>query len=277
MRELIHLPISHKCNSTIISAYYKIKSKHSYEEYLSWMTNFLTIQDCMVVFVQPDQEYTIRTLRPPAYPTIIIPRLVESFLVSTLVTSKEWEKQEKMDPEPNIGHNWELFSVWNEKINMMKIVADSNPFSSSYFVWLDIGAVRHEGYRHQLMVRNIPKDKGVLMLTIDQFTNDELKLVDGKSVVDFSRVEYRDRIGAGTIGCDQESLNRYHRAYYNTLRTKMDKGWFIGKEQNILPTACLESDLCLLVKGSQGDWFRLQPWLRGELNDNYTRMDLIKK
>ena len=45
---------SHTCNTTIISAYYRIKSKHSYEEYHSWMTNFLSLCDCIVIFVQPD-------------------------------------------------------------------------------------------------------------------------------------------------------------------------------------------------------------------------------
>ena len=62
-------PASYNCNTTIISAYYKIKSKHSYEEYLSWMINFLSLRDCMVIFVQPDLEETIRSLRPPAYCT----------------------------------------------------------------------------------------------------------------------------------------------------------------------------------------------------------------
>ena len=42
-----------KCNATIITAYYKIKSKSTYEAYLSWMTNFLTIKDWIVVFTSP--------------------------------------------------------------------------------------------------------------------------------------------------------------------------------------------------------------------------------
>ena len=58
-------PASLTCNTTIVSAYYKIKSKHSYEEYLSWMVNFLSLRDCMVIFIQPDLKETILTLRPP--------------------------------------------------------------------------------------------------------------------------------------------------------------------------------------------------------------------
>ena len=124
----------HKCKTTIISAYYKIRSKHSHEEYLEWMTNLLTIKDCIVVFVHQDQESAIRELRPPEYPLIIIPFEIESFLMSSLVSIEEWKQQEERDPEQNIGHNRDLYKVWNEKTNMMKITSVPNPFLSSYFI-----------------------------------------------------------------------------------------------------------------------------------------------
>ena len=59
------------CNVTIVTAYYKIRSKHSSEEYLSWMSNFLTLQDCMVIFTQHDFVSTIQTQRPADYQTFI--------------------------------------------------------------------------------------------------------------------------------------------------------------------------------------------------------------
>ena len=64
-----------KCNSTMITAYYNIQSKHSHEQYVEWMSNLLTVQDCLVIFTDPDAEETIRSLRPAAYPTIIIPNV----------------------------------------------------------------------------------------------------------------------------------------------------------------------------------------------------------
>ena len=50
-----------QCNSTLITAYYNIKSKHSHEQYVEWMSNMLTLQDCMVIFTDPDMEETIRS------------------------------------------------------------------------------------------------------------------------------------------------------------------------------------------------------------------------
>ena len=40
------------CNATIVTAYYKMRSKHSHEEYVSWMSNMLTFRDCMVIFTE---------------------------------------------------------------------------------------------------------------------------------------------------------------------------------------------------------------------------------
>ena len=87
-------PPPFQCNSTIISAYYKIESKHSFEEYLSWMINFLSLKDCMVIFVQPDLAEIISSLRPPSYPALVIPRPWKSFLVNRILTDQQWMKQE---------------------------------------------------------------------------------------------------------------------------------------------------------------------------------------
>ena len=65
-------------------------------------------------------------------------------LVRNMLTDSEWAVQEMMDPEQGIGHNRDLYIVWSEKTNLIKIAADINYFNSDYFLWLDIGAVRHE-------------------------------------------------------------------------------------------------------------------------------------
>ena len=140
---------------------------------------------------------------------------MDSFLVSSMVSEKEWKEQKELDPEQDIGHNRDLYKIWNEKTNMMKIVADQNPFASSYFVWMDIGAVRHSDYNAQLMVRNIPKENGVLLLLVQEFTEEEKVLTGGKSTADFSDIEAR--IGGGAIGCDKQSIDRWHSAFYKTF------------------------------------------------------------
>ena len=65
---------SARCNSTLVTAYYKIRSKHSHAKYTTWMTNFLSLPDCLVVFVQPGLEDLVKALRPASLPTLVIPR-----------------------------------------------------------------------------------------------------------------------------------------------------------------------------------------------------------
>ena len=61
------------CLATLVTAYYNIKSKYSHQVYLDYMENFLTFQDCMVIFTSHDMVETIREMRPSSYPTVIIP------------------------------------------------------------------------------------------------------------------------------------------------------------------------------------------------------------
>ena len=68
-------PVDHSqdsCEATIVTAYFRMVSKHSHDEYLTWMRNMLTLRDCVVVFTQSDLVDTIRSIRPVFYPTRII-------------------------------------------------------------------------------------------------------------------------------------------------------------------------------------------------------------
>ena len=50
-----------------------------------------------------------------------------------MLTGEEWAEQERKDPEQGIGHNRDLYTVWSEKANFLKIAATQNYFSSSFF------------------------------------------------------------------------------------------------------------------------------------------------
>ena len=50
----------------------------------------------------------------------------------------------------------------------------------------------------------------------------------------------------------------------------------IGKDQSMMATTCLETDLRLLVEG-EGDWFRLQELFRGEREEKFVRMNIAKQ
>ena len=64
-------------------------------------------------------------------------------MIFNMLSDSQWSEQESLDPEQGIGHSRLLYTVWNEKANFLKIAADKNHFNSAYFLWLDIGAIRH--------------------------------------------------------------------------------------------------------------------------------------
>ena len=118
----------------------------------------------------------------------------------------------------------------------------------------------------------MPEDSGVLLLSVGVFTEEERQLVDGRSLADFSKAV---RLGGGTIGCDSASLEEWHRAYYATLRSYLERDLFLGKDQNMMATTCLESSLCLLLNSDIHTWFKLQDWLIGNLPDeSYQRLNV---
>ena len=86
---------------------------------------------------------TIQKFRDVSLPTVIIPTEINNTMVFNMLTTEQWDVMDTLDPERSMGHNRELYTVWNEKTNFMMTVAKRNYFSSEYFLWLDIGAVRH--------------------------------------------------------------------------------------------------------------------------------------
>ena len=130
-----------------------------------------------------------------------------------------------------------------------------------------------QNFNHKKLINRVPEDSGILLLSVGRFTEEEKQLQNGKSEADFSKTV---RLGGGTIGCDRSSLEAWNKAYYNTMRSYLKRNLFAGKDQNMMATCCLETDLCLLLNSDLNNWFKLQDWLIGNLpNENYQRLSLI--
>ena len=129
-----------------------------------------------------------------------------------------------------------------------------------------------QNFNHKKLINRVPEDSGILLLSVGRFTEEEKQLQNGKSEADFSKTV---KLGGGTIGCDRPSLQAWHKAYYNTMRSYLQRNLFAGKDQNMMATCCLETDLCLLLNSDLNNWFKLQDWLIGNLpNENYQRLSL---
>ena len=105
------------------------------------------------------------------------------------------------------------------------------------------------------MIRQVPDEEGILLLSLIPFTNEEKQLVNGKCTSTFTTLV---RLGGGTIGGTRASLEKWHKAYYDNFNYLLRTGQFLGKDQDIMAKTCLETDLCLLVSTHDMNWFMLQ-------------------
>jgi len=242
----------------------------------------MSLKDCIVVYTTENLVQQIRELRPNGYPLRIIIKPLTNFKVAQLTNSSGWAAQEKMDPESSIGHSRELYWIWNEKSNLLYECSQSNIFQSQYFAWLDIGAIRHSGYNGEKIMNNFPFQRGILLLQINQFREEELQTVNNISQVDFSHV---NRIGGGMIGGDVEAIKKWNILFYQTLQKYLSSGRFGGKDQSVMATTCIQTNLCLLVQAPQltnilgmplgdKDWFYLQKFYRGDVLELPQRLNI---
>ena len=128
---ILLLFISNKLNNTykykqdditIISAYYKMKSKHKSEEYYNWINNIVLLNKSIVFFSNKEFMPTIKELRPKElyYKTVFIELEMEKSY-SNKNFYKEFQDALKRDFERSY-HSVPLYLIWAEKASFVKKV-----------------------------------------------------------------------------------------------------------------------------------------------------------
>ncbi len=212
---------------TVVTAYYEIKSKRPTEKYREWISYFMNVDLKCVIFVDPSSDL------PDIYPRT--ERRKYFYLpISDFETSIKWNWEEdvKMDDEIRIGHNINLYKIWNEKIFFIKRVIDFDP-SEEFFLWLDIGAVRTPMVSDFLKNSGFPKyhklqKNKVTVILIESFTKEETERLEE---ID-SRFKKVDRIG-GLFAGERNALQRFSRLHSQTLDEFENAGVFKGKDQSV--------------------------------------------
>ena len=244
-------------DNTIVTAYFKLESKHPHEKYIEWMKNIMSLQDAMVVFTTDDMVATILKFRAHALDrTKVISTTLQETLMAKQYSQDFWQRQLQIDPERGIHQDYRLYWIWNQKIEFTRRVVDDNPFHSNFFSWVDIGYFRNNNFNGQTMLKRIPYD----------LKQDQVLLLDVKSLVlHIKHFETQDFVGAGFIGGYSQGIRKFHDIYYSLIRKHSDE--FIGKEQPWMWKVCQTTKgLCKLILPDKehGDpWFYMAPYLTG--------------
>jgi len=218
----------------------------------------------MVIFCDNHSVAMIKELRPRSDNTQIIVLSFEDFYCYKYIN--EFTRHLNIDPEKGIGHSVPLYMIWNEKSHFLKRAIELNPFSTDYFLWVDIGCFRvpnteYLNWPNPERIVALPKNK-VLLLSVVPFTQEELSTSALENLPSFL---YTNRIGATIFGGDKAALLTWHEKYYAMLEYFISVNWFIGKDQTIMNCVyLLNQDLCSLtdvVRSQYDPWFYLQEFL----------------
>ena len=122
-------------NLTIVSAYYKIKSKRRPRQYKDWLKNFIIINKSIVFFTNKKLMPKIKKMRPKELynKTVFLSAEIEEFY-SYKNYYREFKEAFSIDTEKRY-HTVPLYLVWAEKCNFLKKAVLNNYFNSTCFYW----------------------------------------------------------------------------------------------------------------------------------------------
>ena len=229
----------HKDDLTIVSAYYKMKSKHSSEQYLEWISNFVLLNKSLVFFTSKEFMPIIKKLRPKElyYKTKFIELEIEDFYTYKNFYI-EFNETYKIDIE-NSYHSVPLYMIWAEKSTFLKKAIYKNYFHSKCFYWVDAGYFREKKIEMKKYINNWPstkkcfEDKRLLMGQVKYFSDSfKQKLINFDKEAHYKLQKSINVIG-GILGGQIENTLKFTDLYYNSIKLFIKHKIFIGKDQNI--------------------------------------------
>ena len=221
---------------TIVTAYYKIKSKFKAEVYYNWINNFVLLNKSIVFFSNKEFMPTLRELRPKElhYKTIFIELEMEEFY-SYKNFYKEFKEAFPIDHE-NSYHTIPLYLVWAEKATFVKKAILNNYFNSKCFYWIDAGIFRDDNmtkFTNWPSTNKCFEDNRVLFDQVRQYSEKDIEGIINFDKSSHNILRMNVNIDGSMFGGQKEKFLKFIDLYYNAIRLFIKHNLFIGKEQNI--------------------------------------------
>ena len=218
-----------------------MKSKHSSEQYLKWISNFVLLNiiiRSLVFFTSKELMPTIKKLRPKElyYKTKFIELEIEDFYKYKNFY-KEFKESYKIDIESSY-HSVPLYMIWAEKSTFLRKAIYKNYFHSKCFYWVDSGYFREnitemQKYINWPSTKKCFEDKRLLMGQVKKFSDSfEQKIINFDKETHYQLQKSINVIG-GILGGQIENILKFANLYYNAIKLFIKNNIFIGKHQNI--------------------------------------------
>lgn len=227
---------------TLVTCYYKIKSKHTFNEYARWIRNLLlTIKSNIIIFTSSDQANWLYSLamfnryknESSTYGEtgirVIIKELQDLEIIKKYPNI--WDNQYMKDPTREIRTK-ECYMIWNSKLSLIQEAIKLNPFGSDKFIWNDIGSLRdinfiYNNYSNLVQYPKyeyISKDK-IDIILINAFQNPEQLIFQNEI-----------HLSGAIFGGGLEPLKKLIDLFNQNFDFYLNNGYFIGCDQQILAT-----------------------------------------
>ena len=235
--------------NTVVTGYFRVRSKYHSSEYDGWMANMLRLQDAMVIFTEPDLIEQIKELRSHAVNrTVIVPVKLDDLPVAKLYSDVFWQDQLDRDPEKRTHRSYQLFWIWLSKSWCVTQAIRMNVFRSDLFVWSDIGCFRKGSkFKFKTLVehREIVPPNEMLQMAHHKpnpppkntvLFNDKYK--NGKHFY---------HSGSLFVGYQNTWLT-FHARFLETIDRFLETNMIIVEDQAVLQSTCLSHpELCAYV------------------------------
>ena len=252
-------------NITLVTAFYKKASKHSFNEYLEWMNNLLKINRSMIFYIQKSIFKKIKKMRPKELEnkTIWIEYNMKEFY-SYKHYLKEFKETYNIDIEKS-HHSVPLYLIWAEKCKFLENAVIKNYFNSTCFYWVDAGFFRNstkiKSYLNWPSPKKCFEDPRVIFNELRNSSKSEITELLNFNINTHIEFQKQINVGGGMFGGQSKYIKRFVNIYYNTIELFAKKKIFIGKDQNIFAYISYLHPEIIKRVFSNSNWFFLQDYL----------------
>ena len=222
-----------------------------FDKYLGWFKHLLSINVPMVIFIPDYLQKYVAEHRPKNYKTKIIGREFEQLDAYKNYHDKMQETIDSMVKEPPFEKSFstapEFMSAKYETIIFSKFdfldeVSSSNPFDTTYFIWLDAGTF----YTDPPFDTSLewPDPHKIRILAEDKFLIPNISIdPEDRSPLENKRAFLRgnkNSVCTFCLGGTREAIKRTHKRFWTQVDEALEMG-VINNEQNISQLLFLEN------------------------------------
>lgn len=237
--------------ATIVTCYYNVPSKRTFEEYNIYIINLLLNVYCnIIIFTSNDLfNYFNSYLQHNNRIYIIVKDFDDLELYQKYIHI--WDFQYFIDKQKNFRSKF-CYIIWNSKLKFLKEAIELNPFHSNKFIWNDIGTIRDSKNMH--LLKNYP--------IYEKISNNKIDIILINDILENKKFFCDEIHFSGAIfGSGINTILKFHDLYYQKFDEYLLNNQFIGCDQQIISSVYLENkELFHIIKPNNEkhcEWFYL--------------------